>query len=112
MLHADRLAVATMFLPVVPGAHQRVLQDRQLIRIVADVVQETIHERLADLSARDADWTSHREASLVARHSRNQILSIVDRFRQSLKLSTVAEKVGTHREHDVDRQLTLLRRFE
>ncbi len=38
VFESDRLAVASICLPVFPGAHQRMLENRQLIGIVADVV--------------------------------------------------------------------------
>ena len=66
----DWFAVAPVRLPVVPRAHQRMLENRQLIGIVADVVQQTIDQRLAYLSARDADRSGNCEATLIACHSR------------------------------------------
>ena len=96
MFHADRFAVATMSLPMFPGAHQRMLQYWQLIGIVADVVQKTINERFSDLSASNADWSSYGEASLVTRHARDQILSVVDCFRQIAELRKLpVETIGS-----------------
>src|SRR6185503_17272879 len=80
--------------------------------IVADVVQQAIDQRLTYLAARDANRSGHGEAALVARHAWDQILAVVYCFGQTLKLCTVAEKIRTHGEHDIDRQLTLLCGFE
>src|SRR5262245_34708874 len=44
-----------LFLPDVPGAHQRVLQDGQLILIFADVVKQAIDQSRRDLAAGDED---------------------------------------------------------
>src|SRR5215218_9598955 len=88
------------------------LQDWQLIGIVSNVVQQPVDQRLAYLSAGNTDRSGHGEAPLVASHARNQILSFIDCFRQALELCTVSEKIRTHGQHDINRQLALLRCFE
>src|SRR5262245_57929791 len=88
------------------------LKDRKLIGIVADVVEQTINQRLTDLPTRNAHRSGDGESSLIARHSRYQVLTVVYCFRQTLELSAVAEKVRTHSQHDVDREVALLCCFE
>ena len=48
-------------------------------------------------------------APLLAGHPRDQVLAVVDRLGQPLELGAVADEVGAHRDHDVDRQLVLAR---
>src|SRR6185295_14804560 len=57
VLQTERFAVSTARLPVVPGTHQGVLEDRELIGIVADVVQKARDQWLGDLPACDTDRT-------------------------------------------------------
>ena len=47
-------ALRMMLVPVVPHAHQRVLHNRELVGILADVVEQTIDEARRDRSASDA----------------------------------------------------------
>ena len=102
LIQTYRLAITAVRSPIVPCAHERVLKNRKLIGIVADIVHETVDKRFGDLAALHADRAGDRKASLVTRHTRDQILPIVNRFRQSLELGAVAKKVGAHCGHYID----------
>ena len=108
----DGLAGLAMVFPVVPRPHQRVLQDGQLILIVAELVQQPANQPRRDLAAAHGDRTGDRQSDLVAGHPRHQVLAVVDRLRQPRVLHAVADEVGSHRQHDVDRQRGLASRFE
>src|SRR6185436_3538645 len=68
--------------PVVPSAHQGVLENWKLIGIVADVVQQLIDERLADRTLADCNRSTDRFASFVAGHPWDQVLAVIDCLRQ------------------------------
>ena len=53
MAKINRFGVAVVRRPKIPCAHERVLQDRQLIGIFGDVVQQTIHQTRRDLPTTD-----------------------------------------------------------
>ena len=103
VLQVERRALLTTSLPMLPGAHQGVLQDGQLVRVFAHVVQHALHESRADLPTADADRALDGLASLVAIHPRDQILVVVHRFGQTAELRAITEKIRAHRQHDVDR---------
>ena len=99
-------------LPVVPGAHQGVLQHRQIVAIVADFVQQPEHQPRRDGAARHGDRTGDRRTKLVAGHPRHEVLALVQGLGQPRILHAVADEVGAHGQHDVDRQLALRCRLE
>ena len=78
--------VGKFHFPFVPRAHQRVLQDGQLILLVANVVQQPIHQTRRHFRSTDRDGTADRLTKLVTRKARNQVLTFVDSFGQILKL--------------------------
>ena len=104
----DRAIVVAARGPGIPHPHERVLQHRQLIGIVAHVVQESLHEHRRDLRPADADRLLDRVPLLIAQQPGNQVLAFVHRFGQAGNLGTVAQIVGTHRDGDVDRAFRLL----
>ena len=108
----DGTAIRIVALPVVPGAHQCVLQDRQLVHVVADVVEQALHQARRDAPAADADGAGDRRLQLVAGQARDQVLAIADRLGQSAKPVAVAEEVRAHGDDDVHRHFGLLRRLE
>ncbi len=107
MRQVERPFAATLVLPVRPGAVQGVLQDRQLVRVVADVVDQPRQQDRRDLRAAHPDRTLDGGAALVAGHPRHQVLRRVDGLGQAGKLRAVAEKVRAHRQDDEDRQVRL-----
>ena len=103
----DRLSLDVIRLPVLPGPHHRVLQNGQLIGIVADVVEQPQHQPGRDLGATDGDRPGDGVAPLVAVHPRHEILPVVDRLGQPVELGAVADEIRAHRDDDVDRRLLL-----
>jgi len=103
MRQVQRLACTTLVLPARPGAVEGVLQDRQLVRVVADVVDQPCQQHRRDLRAPHPDRSLDGGATLVAGHPRHQILPGVYRLGQAGKLSAVAEKIRAHRHDDEDR---------
>src|SRR3989442_580214 len=53
-----------------------------------------------------------RRAPLLASHARNEIESRGHSLGQVTIAGAIADEIGTHRQHDVDRQVALLRRFQ
>ena len=98
--------------PIIPGSHQRVLEDWELIGIVADIVQETSDQRLGDTPSSNPDGPGDGHTSFIARQSRDEVLAVIDGLRQALKLRAVADEIRTHGQDNVDRQLMLTRCFE
>ena len=62
----DGAAIRVAALPVVPGAHQGVLQDRQLVHVVADVVEQALHQARRDAPTAHADGPGDHRLQLVA----------------------------------------------
>ena len=51
------------------------LEERQLILVVAEVVQQPQHQARRDVAAGDRDRPGDRRAQRVARHARHQVLA-------------------------------------
>ncbi len=108
----DRLILLVVPQPAVPGPHQGVLQDRQLVGVVAEVVEEALHQAPADRSARHPHRSLDGALALVPAQAGDEVLALVDRFRQIRELGTVAQEIRAHRDHHVDRDLLLPGRFQ
>ncbi len=104
----ERFALLVIFLPAIPGAHQRVLKNRQLIGIVADVVEELLQQAGRDLAPAHLDRTGDRTASLIAIEPRDEVLAVIHGLGQAGKLRTVPQVIRAHGERHVDRHLGLL----
>src|SRR5262245_48946847 len=89
----SRLDRWALLLPLIPGAHQRVLKYRKLVGVVAHVVEELIDQLCRDPRAAKSDRTGDRFATLIARESRNQILPVVDGFGQAPEFCAVSQIV-------------------
>ena len=89
--------------PVIPSPHQGVLQHGKLIGFVAGVVKETLHQGRCD--CHPTQRTLDGLLPLFARHARDEVLTVVERFRKVAELGAIAEVVGPHRQDDIDRRL-------
>ena len=87
---------------------KRMLQDRQLIGIVAHVVQEPLHEHRRDPWRRRRRSASRSRPASDRAAAGDQVLTFIHRFGQAGDLGTVAQIVGAHRDSDVDRAFRLL----
>ena len=108
----ERFVIAAVFLPVIPGAHERVLKDRQLVGVVPDVVEQTLDKARGHRRAADGHRAFDSHLALRARHPGHQELAVVDSFRQIPELRTIAQIVGAHRQYDVDGHVLGSGRFE
>jgi hypothetical protein len=108
----QRLVPGVVGLPALPGPHQGVLEDRELVRIVADVIEQAEDEAGADRRAAHRHRPGDGDAALLAAHAWDQELPVVHRLGEAGELGAVADEVGAHGEDDVDRRLLLVRRFE
>ena len=93
--------------PMIPCAHQGVLQNWQLIRVVPKVIEQALYEARCDLAAADAHRAFDGGLLVFAVEPGNEVFALVDRLGQFLELRAVTKKVGAHREHDVHGQLLL-----
>ena len=84
------------------GPHQRVLQDGQLRRIVAGVVQHPLDEGGLDADASEQGRLLDGLAPLFAAEMRDEVLAAVERLGQTRKLRAVAQVIGPHRQDDVE----------
>ena len=99
-------------LPVVPRPHQRVLEHRELVGVVAEVVEDAKDQARRDRAASHGDRSGDRRAHLVATHARHEVLARAHGFGQAREFHAVADEVRPHRQHDVDRDVGLACRFE
>ncbi len=94
-------------LPVFEGAHQRMLGERQLIGIVAKIVEDTVDEPGRNRGASHRHGTGDGEAERIARHAPHQVHARIHGVGQTRKVHAIADEVGPQREHDVDRDVLL-----
>ena len=111
---ADRLvvgqrdrALASPLLPVAPGAVQGVLEDRELVGVVAHVVDQLGEQHRLDPAAAEQSRVGDRLATFLAAEAGHQVEAGADRLRQGRELGTVAQKIGAHRDRHEDRSLPL-----
>ena len=65
VIQIDRAEVRVMTLPVIPGTHQGMLQDWQLVHVIAHVVEQALHENRRDASAAHADRSGDHRLQFV-----------------------------------------------
>ena len=94
-------------LPHRPGPAERMLQDRELVGVVADVVDQTRQQHRVDARAGHAHRSGDGHAALVSRHARHEGLTAAHGLRQPVIGTALAQKVRAHGQHHVDWQLTL-----
>ena len=111
VVEIERVAVPFQS-PDVPGAHQSMLQTGELIGLLTEIVQEPLQQPRRDLPAGDLDRPFDDPFVLLAIEPRNQELASVDHLGEPFELSALADEVGTHRQHDVDRHFLLGRGFQ
>ena len=88
------------------------LQTGELIGLLTEIVQEPLQQPRHDLPAGDLDRPFDDPFVLLAIEPRNQELASVDHLREPFELSALADPVGTHREHHVDRHFLLTHGFQ
>jgi hypothetical protein len=84
------------------------LQHGQLIRIVADVVQDSLNKGLGWHSAHEQKGADNRIPSLLASQTRNEVLAPIERFGKTRELRAIPEEVRSHRQDYIDRDCDLL----
>ncbi len=93
--------------PEIPRSHERVLEYWQPILVVADVIQESLHEPRGDLPAGHGDGTRDGRPQLIARQARDEILTRIERFRQTRILHAVTDEIGSHGQDHVNGNIGL-----
>ena len=99
-------------LPVKPGAVQRMLQDRQLVGVVAHVIEQPGQQQRADLFLGHTGRSGDGSADLVTGQPGHQVLALVDGLGQAAKLGAITQKIRAHRQHHMDRHLGLRGGFQ
>src|SRR5882672_8460108 len=67
----QRFILMVIILPSVPGAHQRVLKNWELIGIVPHIIEELIYQLRCDIRPAKFDGTLNRFAALIAGQARD-----------------------------------------
>ena len=81
---------------------QGVLQDRQLVLLPSDVLDQALDQRLLDVAVLDLGRLDDRLTQLVLGHARQQVMRLVQCLGQTLEARAVTEVLGAHRGDDVD----------
>jgi hypothetical protein len=89
-----------------------VLQNGQLILVIANLVQQPLYQPRLDFGFGHANRPHNRLLELVAAHAGDQVKALIDALRQIAKARALSQKIGPHRNHDVDGNITLRRRFQ
>ena len=80
------------------------LQDRQLVGVVAHLVDQAGQQHWVDAGAAHAQRAGDGRAALLAPHARHQVLAAVDGLGQAIELGALAQKVGAHGDDHEHRQ--------
>src|SRR5690606_11189471 len=103
MFEVDRFGiVVAVFGPIRPRAHERVLKDRELVGIVAQIIQQLLCETGGNGPTTNSDGSFYRRSLLIAGKLGNEVVAVVDLARQLRELGTVSNKVRTHCNSNVD----------
>ena len=108
----DGLAVPVVRRPGIPRAEESVLEHRELVRVVSEVVQHLLDEARGHARAGDPDGLLDGLATLIAGQPRDQVLSAVHRLGEPGDVRAVAQVVRAHRDRDVDTPFGSLTRRE
>ena len=111
VVDVDRFAIARRR-PELPHAHERVLHDRQLVVVVAEIVEDAVHQPRRHRGASHRGGTGHGGAQAVAGHASDEIETGVHGLGQPAEVHAVADEVGPHGDDDVDGQGRLRCRLE
>ena len=85
-----------------PHPRQRVLEDRELVRFIDHVVHQRRHDLGFDLALEHSGGLGDGAAKIVGLESGGQVLGAVDRFRQFQKARALVQRIGAHRECNVN----------
>ena len=110
MAQVNRLIAFMMVHPVVPSAHQGVLQNWQLVGVVAHVIEQPVDQVRGDFRPPHCHRPCNRAAPLISGHPGDQVLAVIQGFRYVAKLGAVPQEIGPHGEHDINRRGLLLSR--
>ncbi len=108
----ERFAWCARALPKIPRIRKRMLQNRELVGRVTDVVQQLIDEPGCDPFFSDSDGPDDGTLQLVTSHARDEIEPIVDPFRKVREDGALAQKIRTHRQHHVQRYVRVRARVQ
>ena len=90
-------ALASLLLPVRPGAVQGMLQDRKLVGVVAHIVHQPGRQHRLDLDALHPDRIDDRGAAFLRGQPGHQVEAGVDRLGQAGELGAITKKIRSHR---------------
>ena len=103
VLDVDRPRAAAHFGPALPGAGQRVLHHRQVVEVVADVVEQALHQPRRDPGAAQLDRLDDGLFALLALEPRHQVAAAAHRLGQVGEIGAGAQRVRAQRQHHADR---------
>src|ERR1700682_5261385 len=101
-----------MRFPMIPCAHEGVLQHRQLVMVVTEVVEQPQNQALGYFASGYADRAHDGGSQVVAGHAWHNVQACVDNLGQPGELHTVADEVGAHGQHNVNRHVVLACGFQ
>ncbi len=84
-----------------PHPGQRMLQDRQLIRIARNLVDELSDERTVDVATEDTRGADDRLVEVGPSEPRREVLRPADRLRELEVAHTMPKEVRAHRERHI-----------
>ncbi len=85
------------------------LQHRQLVLAVLDIVEQPEEQARGDGGAADADRAFDRFLDLVPAHPRDEEFPVVDSLGQPQELRAFPQKIRAHGQHDINILVRLLR---
>ncbi len=98
--------------PHIPRAHEGMLQNGQLIRIVAHVVEQPLYQGGRHGRTAHGHRPLDGAPTLFSGHARDQVLALVDGLGQILKLRALAKKVRAHGDDDINGHLRVVAGLE
>src|SRR6267142_15058 len=107
MTNINSLIGTRVCFPVVPRSHKSMLEYGKLIRAISHIIEQLIHQLRRDFGAANFDWTSDRFPALVARQTRDKVLTFIDRFREVPECRAITQVIRPHCENNIDGKSSL-----
>src|SRR5262249_10941871 len=112
IVEVDRALLTAMRRPVVPSAHKGMLENGELVWVVTDIIEQPDDKAWRDRSATHPHRFHDRGAALLSRHPRDEVEAAGYRLWQVAIARAVADEIGAHGEHDVNRNIALAACFK
>ena len=89
-------------LPILPGTHEGMLQNRQLIRIFTQFIQQLVRQLGIYRRSPDSHRAFNGLPEILTGHLGDQVIALIDQRSKILVHGTFPDEIGPHGDHRAD----------